>query len=176
MSSALEFGSSLARAAAQASEQMTQAWEFPDKAGAEERATDVEEPASHPSTPSAIDRARQAVDHALMTRRVEAEALDGASTLSTDVAAEPMAPEPTPSSHANAGPANHNQPSQPSPRARAPKQQAPAEPKTIAQQADQLDERAQRLLSRFVAPEPDFFEKSPFEDWDAFEDPSRKPN
>jgi len=153
MGSALAFGSSLARAATQANEQMTKAWEFPDKRSAPveaiEETSEVEQ-----EGPSAIDLAREAVSRKL-------EELTGiAQTDETpvDFAAAPEPPEaPTP-------------PPPVQDEAKAP------DPAVAAQQADQLDDRAKRLLARFVEPDPDFFKRSPFEDWDEFPAPTRKTN
>ncbi|MEM7741212.1 MAG: hypothetical protein AAF225_10470 [Pseudomonadota bacterium] len=178
MSSALEFGSSLARAAAQASEQMTQAWEFPDKACNEQQSTERNDDFSVPPPPDAVETARQAVDQALLAMR--------AAVITEDEIDPPLAETSAPKVHDEAAdpetakPIRRRKDSQPrakaAPPVRDPAVEQQPEPAVTAQQADQLDERAQRLLARFVAPDPDFFEKSPFEDWDAFEDPSRKPN
>ena len=152
MGSALAFGSSLARAAAQANEQMTQAWEFPDKLAAPVETTeDMSEVDAE--GPSAIDLAREAVSRQL-------EELTGIARTEEPPVQVAAAPEP---------------PKAPPPPPVQEEVKVP-DPAIAAQQADQLDGRAKRLLARFVEPDPDFFKRSPFEDWDEFPPPPRKTN
>ncbi|MEO1657127.1 MAG: hypothetical protein AAFR65_05350 [Pseudomonadota bacterium] len=140
MGSALEFGSSLARAAAKANEQLTQAWEFPDAEEQVDCSDEREPPTERPDGPSAIELAREAV-----SRRIEE--LTGAPA-ERAIESEELVAAPPPTSE--------------------------PEPAATTRQADKLDERAQRLLARFVDPGPDFFKKSPFEDWDTFSVPKNR--
>ncbi|MEO1041917.1 MAG: hypothetical protein AAFX52_06470 [Pseudomonadota bacterium] len=175
MGSALEFGSSLARAAARANEQMVQPWEFPASAGKEQKSTERNDDLSVPPPPDAIETARQAVDQALRAMK--------AAVVTADEIDQPLAETSAPKVHDEAAdpqtakPTRRRKDSQPrakaAPPVRDPAPEKQPEPAVTARQADQLDERAQRLLARFVAPDPDFFEKSPFEGWDGFGPPAK---
>ncbi|MEM6747373.1 MAG: hypothetical protein AAF608_08130 [Pseudomonadota bacterium] len=150
LGSALAFSSSIARAAAKANEELARPWEFPDQnAGADGRGAEQEKPVG----PSAIEEARDAV-----ARRIE-ELTGVPATESATVAEAEERPAVEPET---------------APPVAA--QEDTTDPAATTQQADELDGRAKRLLARFVEPDPDFFEKSPFEGWDAFDETSQKPN
>ncbi|MEM9285481.1 MAG: hypothetical protein AAGA39_06310 [Pseudomonadota bacterium] len=153
LGSALAFGSSIARAAAKANEELARPWEFPDQnagaEGADGRGAEQEKQVG----PSAIEEARDAV-----ARRIEE--LTGVPATESAIVAEA---EKKPAAEPEAAPP-------------VAAQEDTTDPAATTQQADELDGRAKRLLARFVEPDPDFFEKSPFEGWDAFDETSQKPN